>query len=104
MTPSPPQNKVSDFGEQQSEATSYLRILRPYHSISGKHRRGLPSNTEQATLSEALVPKLGHFIHLIVRSAGIKGMQVPLWENSSEQKDELPSLRKDCFSYLKARA
>lgn len=41
---------VSDFEQQQqSEVASYLWVLRPYHKISGVHRRGLPSDTNQDT-------------------------------------------------------
>lgn len=39
---------VSDFEQQQqSEVALYLWVLRPYHRISGEHRRGLPSDTDQ---------------------------------------------------------
>lgn len=39
---------VSDFEQhQQSEGALYLWVLRPYHRISGEHRRGLPSVTDQ---------------------------------------------------------
>lgn len=56
---------VSDFDQQkQSEVASYLWVLRPYHRVSGEPRRGLPSDTDQDILSEALFSKWGHFIFL----------------------------------------